>query len=251
MHGRTLPRRHGVENTCDRRHAAAARITPQGFPSSTADDRDRVVAAVAVVRQRADTGELALLACLATTPTFDLAHTPLAKGAKAWPAGARMDPVDRANLTITGRHHAVTGSHVTVENDVLVIVTQAFGPRGDNLVGISDATFDGYPAVTIGIRAMGQEGLVHLSPLHGDGRKTLSFDIAAGTRCELFCPVSRQPLDLVGEVGDGSEARYYAIYLTTQLSQGSMVMVSDLWGHYHSRIIDDFELISAWATHHD
>jgi hypothetical protein len=30
-----------------------------------------------------------------------------------------------------------------------------------------------------------------------------------------------------------------------------MVMVSDIWGHYHSRIIDDFELISAWAARHD
>ncbi len=161
-----------------------------------------------------------------------------------------MDPVDRQNLTITGRHRAVTGSHVTVEGDVLVIVTQAFGPRGDNLVGISDVAFDGYPAVTIGIRVAGKEGLVHLSPVHGDGRKSKPFDIAPGTRCVLFCPISRQPLDLVGEVEDGSGASYYAIYLTPQLSQGSMVMVSDLWGHYHSRIIDDFELISAWAARH-
>jgi hypothetical protein len=30
-----------------------------------------------------------------------------------------------------------------------------------------------------------------------------------------------------------------------------MVMVSDVWGHYHSRIIDDFELISAWAAAHE
>jgi hypothetical protein len=162
-----------------------------------------------------------------------------------------MDPVDRRNLTITGRHRAVTGPNVTVENDVLVIVTQAFGPRGDNLVGISDVQFDGYPAVTLGIRAAGQEGLVHLSPIHGDGRKVLSFEIPPGTRCELFCPVSKQPLDLVGEVEDGSGAKYYAIYLTPHLSQGSMVMISDLWGHYHSRIIDDFELISAWASHHE
>ncbi len=27
-----------------------------------------------------------------------------------------------------------------------------------------------------------------------------------------------------------------------------MVMISDVWGHYHSRIIDDMELISYWAT---
>ncbi len=162
-----------------------------------------------------------------------------------------MDPVDRRNFTITGRHRVVTDAHVAVENDVQVVVTQAFGPNGDNLVGVSDVTFDGHPAVTIGVRAGGQEGLVHLSPIHGDSRKQGMTDIAAGTRCELFCPVSKQPLDLVGEVEDGSGARYYAIYLTPQLSRGSMVMVSDVWGHYHSRIIDDFELISAWAAAHE
>jgi len=162
-----------------------------------------------------------------------------------------VDPVDRRNLHITGKHRAVADAHVAVENDVQVVVTQAFGPRGDNLVGISDVTFDGHPAVTIGVRAGGKEGLVHLSPIHGDSRKAGFTDIAPGTRCELFCPVSKQPLDLVGEVEDGSGARYYAIYLTPQLSRGSMVMVSDVWGHYHSRIIDDFELISAWAAAHD
>lgn len=160
-----------------------------------------------------------------------------------------MDPVDRHNLSITGRHRAVSGPNVTVENDVTVIVTQAYGPRGDNLVGISGIDFDGHPAVTIGIRTDdGREGLVHLSPIHGDGRKTKPFHIPHGTRCELFCPVSKQPLDVAGEVEDDSGARYYAIYLTPQLSRGSMVMISDIWGHYHSRIIDDFELISAWAA---
>jgi hypothetical protein len=160
-----------------------------------------------------------------------------------------MDPVDRQNLAITGRHRVVTGPNFHIENDVTVIVTQAFGPRGDNLVGISGIDFDGHPAVTIGIRTDdGREGLVHLSPIHGDGRKTKPFHIPHGTRCELLCPVSKQPLDLVGEVEDGSGARYYAIYLTPQLSRGSMVMISDVWGHNHSRIIDDFELISSWAA---
>ena len=163
-----------------------------------------------------------------------------------------MDPVDRRNLRITGNHRAVTGQHLVVrEQDVTVVVTQAFGPAGDNLVGISDVVFEGHPAVTIKIRVDGREGLVHLSPIHGDSRKVKPFDIPHGTRCELLCPVSGRPLDLVGEVEDKSGARYYAIYLTPQLSRGSMVMVSDLWGHYHSRIIDDFELISAWAAQGD
>jgi hypothetical protein len=168
-----------------------------------------------------------------------------------------VDPVDRRNLRITGKHRTVTGKHVAVEaaapnsdgSDVVVIVTQAYGPKGDSLVGISDVEFDGHPAVTVKVRGGGQEGLVHLSPIHGDGRKK-GIDLPSGTRCELLCPVSGQPLDLVGEVEDGSGARYFAIYLTPQLSRGSMVMVSDVWGHYHSRIIDDFELISAWAATH-
>jgi hypothetical protein len=162
-----------------------------------------------------------------------------------------VDHVDRRNLTITGNHRAVTGQHLAVEQGVTVIVTQAFGPRGDNLVGVSNVEFDGHPAVTLKLRADGREGLVHLSPIHGDSRKIAPFDIAPGTRCELLCPVSGQRLDLVGEVEDRSGARYYALYLTPQLSQGSMVMVSDLWGHYHSRIIDDFELISAWSSEED
>ena len=160
------------------------------------------------------------------------------------------DPVDWQNLRITGKHKAITGQHLAVRDDVTVIVTQAFGPRGDNLVGISDVTFDGNPAVTVKIRAGGREGLLHLSPIHGDGRKQGMIDIPGGTRCELYCPVSGQPLDVVGDVEDGSGARYFAIYLTPQLSRGSMVMVSDVWGHYHSRIIDDFELISTWAASH-
>ena len=133
-----------------------------------------------------------------------------------------------------------------------MIVTQAFGPRGDNLVGISDVVFDGNPAVTgEAPRRAAARASFHLSPIHGDARKSkVSFEILPGTRCELLCPVSNQPLDYVGEVEDGSGAKYYAIYLTPQLSRGTMVMVSDVWGHYHSRIIDDFELISAWSASH-
>jgi len=152
-------------------------------------------------------------------------------------------------LHITGQHKVIEQPHVDVQDDVVIVVTQAYGPRGDNLVGISDVAFDGHPAVTLGVRGGGQDGLVHLSPIHGDARK-VGLDLPAGTLCELYCPVSGDALECVGEVEDGTGAKYYALYLTPQLSRGSMVMISDVWGHYHSRIIDDFELISAWAAHH-
>ena len=147
------------------------------------------------------------------------------------------------NLRITGQHKVIEEPHVSVTDDVVIVVTQAYGPKGDNLVGISDVAFDGHPAVTLGVRGGGQDGLVHLSPIHGDSRKQ-GLALPHGTVCELYCPVSKQPLDLVGEVEDGTGAKYYALYLTPQLSNGSMVMVSNVWGHYHSRIVDNFELIS-------
>jgi hypothetical protein len=157
--------------------------------------------------------------------------------------------VDRRRLRITGRHRAHRDSHVEVRENrdgVTIVVTQAYGPRGDSLIGLSDVRFDDCPALTLLIDADGREGLLHLSPIHGDSRRAGFTDIEPGTRIQLFCPVSRQPLDRVPDVSGDLETVYYAIYLTQELSMGSIVAMSDTWGHPHSRIVDNFELISLW-----
>ncbi len=157
--------------------------------------------------------------------------------------------VDRKRLRITGRHRAHRDSHVEVRENrdgATIVVTQAFGPRGDSLIGLSDVRFDDWPALTLLVEAAGQQGLLHLSPIHGDSRKSGFTDIPAGTRCQLLCPVSHQPLDRVPDISGDLETVYYAIYLTPDLSLGSIVAMSDIWGHPHSRIIDNFELISLW-----
>lgn len=155
--------------------------------------------------------------------------------------------IDRDNLRVTGAHQGLGGAaHLDVSGDadqVKIIVTHAYGPGGDDLVGLSGISFDGYPAVTLLVRVGDSEGLVHLSPIHGDVRKTGFTDIEPGTRCELLCPVTRQPLDPV----DGAPG-YRALYLTPRRSMGSIVAICDVWGQYESRILDDFDLISAWAV---
>jgi len=155
--------------------------------------------------------------------------------------------IDEKHLKVTGKHKDIDELDVEVKDDVVIVVTKAYGPLGDNLVGISDVTFDGHPAITLLVRADGREGLVHLSPIHGDARKEGFTDIPPGTRCELLCPLSKEPLDLLEEAGDEHGARYYAIYLTQRMSEGAMIAISDIWGHYHSRVIDEFELISEWS----
>lgn len=134
---------------------------------------------------------------------------------------------------------------------VTLVVTQAFGPGGHNLAGYSDVKFDGYPAISLLLRTPdGREGLVHLSPIHGDRRKTGFTDILPGTRVALLCPVTRRPLEKLGPVDDGTGADYYALYLTSRLSSGNAIAITDIWDHFHSRLNDDEAVISYWAQTH-
>ena len=158
--------------------------------------------------------------------------------------------IDEEHLTVTGRHRHSQPPGVAITDDVIIVITQAFGPKGDNLVGISDVEFDGHPAVTLKIKAAGREGLVHLSPIHGDKRKEGMTDLEVGTKLEILCPVSNEPLAELGAVEDGTDAIYYALYLTPKLDRGQSVAISNVWGHYHSRIVDEDELISYWTANH-
>ncbi len=157
--------------------------------------------------------------------------------------------VDVENLEVTGKKPEGDGADaVQFADDVTIVVSQAFGPTGKNIVGITDVKFDGYPAITLLVRSGGREELVHLSPIHGDGRKQGFEDLAKGSKCELLCPVSKQPLDHIGKVVEGGDAEYVAIYLTPKLDRGSTIYISDVWGHHHSRVVDNNELISYWAA---
>lgn len=157
--------------------------------------------------------------------------------------------IDVENLQVTGTKPSGAGAEaLRIDDDVTVIVSQAFGPGGDSLMGIEGAAFDGFPAVCLLVRAGGREEVVQLSPIHGDGRKRGLDGLADGTKCELLCPVTKKPLDKIGKVFDDSDAEYFAVYLTKKLDKGSTIYVSDVWGHHHSRIVDNNELISYWAA---
>lgn len=155
--------------------------------------------------------------------------------------------IDQSNLKLTGAHASIgDDANVTVQDGVLVIVTQVFGPEGDDLLEASTVEFDGYPGVPVLVQADGREEVVHLSPFHGDPRKTGMEGLAVGTKCKLLCPITRTPLERVGAVGGDSDAEFFALYLTRRMSDGERVDLSDVWGDYHSRITDNFELISSW-----
>lgn len=159
------------------------------------------------------------------------------------------DHIDEQHLHITGAHRHSRPPGVNIQEDVMIVLTQAFGPKGDNLVGLSDVTFDGHPAVTLKLRADGREGLVHVSPIHGDARKAGFVDIPMGTECELLCPVSGEALPKVGDAADGFDTAYYGLYLSPAMESAHVAAISNVWGHYRSRLIGDDELISIWNAY--
>ena len=87
-----------------------------------------------------------------------------------------------------------------------------------------------------------------MSPIHGDARKVCEVEVPEGTTCELLCPVSGKALERVGKVLPNSEAEYCAIYLSPRLDKGPAIYISNVWGHYHSRVVHTGELISHWAA---
>ena len=63
--------------------------------------------------------------------------------------------------------------------------------------------------------------------------------------------MSGKKLERINDIDDQFGASYYALYRTPALSKGAMVLLSDVWGHYHSRVIDEFEVIAHFAKLHD
>jgi hypothetical protein len=64
---------------------------------------------------------------------------------------------------------------VKVADDVFIIVTQAFCPKGHNLVGHGESSFDGYKGICLKLSDGKTEGLLEVSPFHGD--------LLSGMRC--------------------------------------------------------------------
>ncbi len=154
------------------------------------------------------------------------------------------DDINHEDLVIHQTQPSTEAS-IMIKEDVYIIVTQAFCPNGHNLVGVGEHTFDGYPGICLWVGDGTTEGLVELSPFHGDHTK-YGPTFAEGTKLHVQCPVCRAELETIGKCNcEHGELR--AIFLSPRRQTAHQIAVCDVWGCYHSRVIDNNEIFSEFV----
>ncbi len=133
------------------------------------------------------------------------------------------------------------------EGGQVIVVTQAYGPNGEDLMDQGEQRFSGERGIRIRVRQGELEEDVLLSPFFGDPSKMHGSQFASGRSCELLCPSSGLPLDRLPMLRTDEGGFYYAIYLTPRLQDGEFVAVNDIWGNSDSRIISEGEVLEALA----
>ncbi|MGM0578698.1 MAG: hypothetical protein ACQEXJ_23435 [Myxococcota bacterium] len=128
-------------------------------------------------------------------------------------------------------------------DDALVVVTQAYCHNGHELVDPSNPTFGGYPGLRVRVTTSDRDEDVTLSPIHGHREKSGGEDIAPGTRCRIACPTCDEPLPEYAACPCDS-GTLHAISLSADPRKGHLAAVCDVWGCPHSRVVDEFEVLS-------
>lgn len=155
-----------------------------------------------------------------------------------------IDDINRQDLKIH-QEKPSDETQIMVKEDVYIIVTQAFCPNGHNLVGHGTHSFDGYPGICLLVKDGDREGLVELSPFHGDHSKH-GPEFPDGVKVQVLCPVCRCAFEVISPCTcDHGELR--SIYLSPKRQSAHLMAVCDVWGCYHSRVIDNNEIFSEFV----
>lgn len=145
----------------------------------------------------------------------------------------------------------VTRLQGLTDQGYVVVITQAYGPDGEDLMHYDGPRFSGEPGIRIRVRQGSLEEDVTVSPFFGDPSKHHTLPFVEGGRLELFCPVSGEPLEEIPGMLTDEGGAYYAIYLTPKLKGGELVAVNDVWGNTNSRMLGEDELLSRYADDAD
>ena len=127
----------------------------------------------------------------------------------------------------------------------VIAVTKLFCPNGHNLISEdSAARFNGYPGISINVKGEHEEGIVVVSPIHGDDTRFGAQDFEPGEVTVLTCPQCGVVLPAIQPCGCVPGAELVGLYLDEKLEDGNQVAICNAWGCLRSRVTDRFQVIS-------
>ena len=134
---------------------------------------------------------------------------------------------------------------VRVEDDIFVIVTRLFCPNGHNLVDQEGDRFDGFGGIRLLVSDGETEGIVEVSPFHGDSTK-YGPDFKEGVRLSIKCPHCKVELPTLARCSCEGHGMLRKMFLTPKKDDSNLVAVCDVWGCPRSRVIDGNDLLSGF-----
>lgn len=134
-----------------------------------------------------------------------------------------------------------------IREEETIRLEAAFCPRGDNLMIEGAPTFDGYPGICLEVSDGKTEGLVTLSPIHGDHRK-VGMEFSPGTTLALRCPVCHVDLDPIAPCSCGPDGMFVALYTVPRRSSRNFAGVCRVWGCLRSFTKDAGHILSETRT---
>ncbi|OHB33920.1 MAG: hypothetical protein A2X84_05690 [Desulfuromonadaceae bacterium GWC2_58_13] len=120
------------------------------------------------------------------------------------------------------------------------IVRECFCAKGHSLVS-NLASFGGHPGITLRLKNERQEGLLALSPVIGDKRRTFfNFERVPGEIVQICCPTCSEPLPVYNVCTCG--ANLVAIFTTLKTEFASCIGICQRIGCLHSEIKSNRDL---------
>jgi hypothetical protein len=141
------------------------------------------------------------------------------------------------------RDDASPETGIRLEEHVYLIVTRAFCPNGHNLVRGGGTLFDGYPGIHLRVGDGSADGIVELSPFHGDPSK-VGASFAEGAKLSVRCPECDVELPTLARCSCQSGGELRKVFLTSPNEDAHLIALCDVWGCPRSRVIDSYEILS-------
>jgi hypothetical protein len=160
--------------------------------------------------------------------------------------------VDKARIKIASV--PPPDSSIIRVDDVFIVVTQAFCPKGHNLVENDNDQFDGYPGIKLLLESdLGESGVVYLSPFHGDGSKKGKTDWPIGTKLRIRCPTCGEQLPVLAKCHcdpsiSPNGGDLVKLFLSPALTDSHILALCNVWGCRKSRTIDNWLIISEYLS---